>query len=122
MVKSTVINLQQKLASFDDQWAPKVVAEMNDYQFKLVKLQDEFVWHNHQDTDETFIVVDGEMELELRHGSVALAAGDMYVVPRGVDHRPTALHECHVLLVEPRGVVNTGGQDGSRTAQNDVWI
>ncbi len=122
MTKSTVINLQQKLASFEDQWAPKIVAEMNDYQFKLVKLQGEFIWHNHQDTDETFIVLDGHMTLELRDGSVPLAAGEMYVVPRGVDHRPTALHECHVLLVEPRGVVNTGDQGGSRTAQNDVWI
>ena len=122
MTKSTVINLQQKLASFEDQWAPKIVAEMNDYQFKLVKLQGEFIWHNHQDTDETFIVLDGDMTLELRDGSVPLAAGEMYVVLRGVDHRPTALHERHVLLVEPRGVVNTGDQGGSRTAQNDVWI
>lgn len=125
MTSHTAINLQQKLASFEDRWAPKLVAEMNDYQFKLVKLLGEFVWHNHQDTDETFIVLHvlhGEMTIDFRDGSVLLAAGDMYVVPRGVDHKPTAEHECHVLLVEPRGVVNTGDEGGSRTAANDVWI
>ena len=122
MTKNAAINLQKKLASFEDQWAPKVVAEMNDYQFKLVKLLGDFVWHNHQDTDETFIVLHGEMTIDFRDGSVPLAAGDMCVVPRGVDHKPTAEHECHVLLVEPRGVVNTGDEGGSRTAPNDAWI
>lgn len=118
----TAINLQAKLTCFEDQWAPKVIAEMNDYQFKLVKLQGEFVWHNHQDSDETFIVLHGEMTIDFRDGSVPLAAGDMYVVPRGVDHKPMAEHECHVLLVEPRGVLNTGDEGGSRTADNDIWI
>jgi mannose-6-phosphate isomerase-like protein (cupin superfamily) len=122
MTRNVAINLQTKLASFEDQWAPKVIAEMNDYQFKLVKLHGEFVWHNHRDTDETLIVLHGDMTIELRDGSVPLATGDMYVVPRGVDHKPTAEHECHVLLVEPRGVVNTGDAGGSKTAENDVWI
>lgn len=122
MTKNIAINLRTKLAAFEDQWAPKVIAEMNDYQFKLVKLQGEFVWHNHQDTDETFIVLHGDMTIRLRDGSVSLAAGDMYVVPRGVDHKPTAEHECHVLLVEPRGVVNTGDAGGPKTVENDVWI
>ena len=122
MMKDTAINFRTKLASFKDQWAPKVIAQMNDYQFKLVKLRGEFVWHNHQDTDEAFIVLNGDMTIELRDGSVRLSAGDMYVVPRGVDHKPTAEHECHVLLVEPRGVVNTGDEGGPRTTENDVWI
>ena len=116
------VSLRAKLARFDDHWAPKVVAEMNDYQFKLVKLQGEFVWHSHPDTDETFMVLHGRMTIELRDGMVSLAAGDLYVVPRGVDHKPSAADECHVLLVEPRGVVNTGGAGGPRTAENDVWI
>lgn len=122
MTKRTVVNLRDKLALFNDRWAPKVVAEMNDYQFKLVKLQGDFVWHSHEDTDETFIVLDGEMTIQLRDGEVTLAAGDMYVVPRGVDHRPRAEHECQVLLVEPRGVVNTGGTGGPKTAEDDVWV
>jgi mannose-6-phosphate isomerase-like protein (cupin superfamily) len=122
MTKHGAINLKTKLASFEDHWAPKVIAEMNDYQFKLVKLQGEFVWHNHRDTDETFVVLHGEMTIELRDGSVPLGAGDMYVVPRGVDHKPTAERECHALLMEPRGVVNTGDEGGSRTSDNDVWI
>ena len=116
MTKDTAINSRTKLASFEDQWAPKVIAQMNDYQFKLVKLQGEFVWHNHQDTDEAFIVLTGDMTIELRDGSVPLSAGDMYVVPRGVDHKPIAEHECHVLLIEPRGLVNTGDEGGPRTA------
>jgi mannose-6-phosphate isomerase-like protein (cupin superfamily) len=119
---NTVVNLERKLESFADQWAPKVVAELNDYQFKLVKLQGEFVWHNHESTDEAFLVLHGDMTIEFRNGSVPLSAGDMYVVPRGVDHKPTAEHECHVLLVEPRGVVNTGDEGGSRTAESDIWI
>jgi mannose-6-phosphate isomerase-like protein (cupin superfamily) len=122
MAISTAINLYAKLASFQDHWAPKIVAEMNDYQFKVVKLQGEFVWHNHEDTDEMFIVLNGQMTIELRDRSVTLAAGGMFVIPRGVDHKPAAEHECHVLLVEPRGVVNTGAAGGPRTAENDVWI
>ena len=116
------INLRTKLTRITDQWSPRVVAEMNDYQFKLVKLQGEFVWHDHPDTDEVFIVLEGAMRILLRDGEVALAAGEMYVVPRGVEHKPVAERECHVLLVEPRGVVNTGAAGGDLTAPNDVWV
>lgn len=118
----TAINFNDKLARFSEHWSPRVVAEMNDYQFKLVKLQDAFVWHQHADTDEVFIVIDGEMTIEFRDGKVVLAAGEMYVVPKGVEHRPFAEHECSVLLVEPRGVVNTGDAGGGYTAPNDVWV
>ena len=88
----------------------------------LVKIQGEFVWHDHQDTDDVFIVIDGEMEIELRDRVVPLRAGEMFVVPKGVEHRPRAERECHVLLVEPRGVVNTGNAGGALTAPNDVWV
>jgi len=120
--ETTPINLSQKLAKFSDRWAPKVIAQMNDYQFKLVKLQGEFVWHSHAETDEVFIVLEGEMAIELRDGVVLLKAGEMYVVPKGVEHRPTAQAECKIMLVEPWGVVNTGDAGGAYTAPNDVWI
>lgn len=117
-----VINFQDKLARFSDHWAPKVVAQMNDYQLKLVKIQGEFVWHSHADTDEVFIVLDGRMRIELRDGGVDLGPGEMFVVPKGVEHKPSAPDECRILLVEPKGVVNTGDAGGAKTAPNDVWI
>lgn len=116
------INLADKLARFSDHWAPRVIAEMNDYQFKLVKVLGEFVWHSHADTDEVFMVLDGCMVLEFRDHCVQLAAGEMYVVPKGIEHRPVAQEECCVMVVEPRGVVNTGEAGGGYTAQNDVWV
>ncbi len=121
-MSDTAINLQEKLARFSEHWSPRVIAEMNDYQFKLVKVLGEFVWHSHADTDEVFIVLAGEMVLEFRDGSIALAAGEMYVVPKGVEHRPVASSECSIMLVEPRGVVNTGDVGGAYTAPNDVWV
>lgn len=116
------INLAGKLALIAEHWRPHVVAEMNDYQFKLVKLQGDFVWHDHPDTDETFIVLEGRLRIEFRDGVVELGPGEMYVVPRGVEHKPCADDEVHVLLIEPRGVVNTGNSGGELTAPNDVWI
>ena len=116
------LNLKEKLALFDDQWSPKIIAEMNEIQFKLAKIQGEFVWHSHADTDEVFMVLDGRMAIEVRDGRTNLSAGEMLVVPKGVEHRPVASQECHVLLVEPRGVVNTGDAGGDLTAVNDIWI
>ncbi len=116
------INFKRKLELFDEQWMPKVVAEMNDYQFKVVKLQGDFVWHDHKDTDETFIVIDGNLRIDFRDGVVNVAAGEMYVVPKGVEHKPYAEDEVKLLLIEPRGVLNTGHEGGDRTAENDVWI
>ncbi len=116
------INLAHKLRQFSDHWSPRVVAELNETQLKLVKLQGEFVWHKHPDTDEVFIVLNGEMEIAFRDGTVALRTGEMFVVPRGVEHRPSATLECQVLLIEPRGVSNTGDAGGARTAPSDVWI
>jgi mannose-6-phosphate isomerase-like protein (cupin superfamily) len=116
------INFQDKLSRFTDHWTPKVVAQMNDYQLKLVKIQGEFVWHSHTDTDEVFIVLEGRMRIELRDGGVDLGPGEMFVVPKGVEHKPSAPDECRILLVEPSGVVNTGDAGGAKTAPNDVWI
>lgn len=95
---------------------------MNDYQFKLVKIEGEFVWHDHANTDEAFIVIEGTMTIEFRDGRVDLGAGEMFVVPKGVEHKPYAKTECKVMLLEPRGVVNTGNAGGSLTADNDVWV
>ena len=116
------INFGKKLALFDEQWQPKVVAEMNDYQFKVVKLQGDFIWHDHAETDETFIVIEGELRIDFRDGSVRVAAGEMFVVPRGVEHKPYAEREVKLMLIEPRGVLNTGDAGGERTARNDVRI
>ena len=117
-----VINLQDKFSKFSEHWTPKVIAEMNDYQFKLVKIEGQFVWHNHSDTDEVFIVVEGKMFIQFENETIELNQGEMYVVPRGVQHKPYAEKECKVMLVEPKGVVNTGESSGDLTAQNDVWI
>lgn len=118
----SAINFADKLARFGEHWSPRVVAEMNDYQFKVVKLLGEFVWHSHADTDETFVVVAGTLRMQFRDRDVMLQAGEMIVVPRGVEHCPSADAECHVLLIEPRGVVNTGDAGGELTARNDVWV
>jgi mannose-6-phosphate isomerase-like protein (cupin superfamily) len=121
-VNYTPVNFQQKFALFSEQWQPKVIAEMNDYQFKVVKIQGDFVWHSHKDTDEAFLVVDGELRIDFRDGAVHLSAGEMFVVPKGVEHKPYAEREVKMLLIEPRGAPNTGDQGGERTAANDVWV
>ncbi len=117
-----VININEKFNLFDEQWTPKVVAEMNDYQFKIVRVQGDFVWHDHQDTDETFIVIDGVLNIQFRDREVTLNTGDMFVVPKGVEHKPYAEKEARVMLIEPKGTLNTGHEDSERTAINDVWI
>lgn len=117
----SAINLREKLALFTEHWSPRVIAELNDYQFKLVKLQGEFVWHDHPDTDEAFLVIDGEMEIGFRDRTVTLRKGELFVVPKGVKHITRAARECHALIIEPRGVVNTGDAGGDLTAKNDVW-
>ena len=116
------INLGEKFALFSEQWSPKVIAEMNEYQFKIVRLEGDFVWHEHRDTDETFLVIEGEMCIDFRDGSVRIRAGEMFVVPKGVEHKPYAEREVKLMLIEPRGVVNTGEAGGELTAKNDVWI
>ena len=116
------INFKEKLSLFDEQWTPKVIAEMNDYQFKIVKLEGDFIWHDHPETDETFLVLEGELRIDFRDGEVHVSEGEMFVVPKGVEHKPYAAEEVKVMLIEPRGVLNTGHEGGDITAQNDVWI
>ena len=122
------IDLTGKIAQIDGHWQPRVVAEMNDYQFKVVKVEGDFQWHRHADTDETFIVLEGELRIDFRagpsgDGSIVLRAGQMAVVPKGIEHKPCANAEVKMLLIEPRGVVNTGDDETSeRTVENDQWI
>lgn len=117
-----VINFADKFSMFSDLWSPKIIAQMNDYHFKLAKAKDEFIWHNHADTDEVFIVIKGKLMIHLGDGQVELNEGELYVVPKGVEHKPTAKEECWILLIEPAGTVNTGDAGGELTAENDQWI
>tara|TARA_Y100000766_G_C18871903_1_gene588740 strand:+ start:1106 stop:1465 length:360 start_codon:yes stop_codon:yes gene_type:complete len=116
------INLKQKLSIFSEHWSPKVISELNDYQIKLVKIQGDFIWHNHSETDELFLVIEGKMKIEFKDRTVELNKGELYVVPKGVEHRPYAENECQIMLIEPRGVINTGENKNDLTASNDVWI
>ncbi|MBI3169056.1 MAG: cupin domain-containing protein [Chloroflexi bacterium] len=117
------INLQEKLTKFSEHWSPKIIAQLNDYHLKLAKVQGEFIWHDHPETDEVFIVIKGQLDIHFRDGMVSLNEGEMFVVPKGVEHKPVAEQECHILLIEPAGLVNTGNATDSKlTAPNDVWI
>jgi mannose-6-phosphate isomerase-like protein (cupin superfamily) len=122
MQTKRAINLREKFGMFEEQWKPRVIAEMNDYQFKLVKLEGDFVWHSHAETDETFFVVEGELRIDFRDGAVTIGPGEMFVVPKGVEHKPFAAGEVKLMLIEPKGVVNTGDAGGEMTAENDVWV
>jgi len=122
-MKPGVINLSEKLSLFSEHWSPKIIAQMNDHHFKLVRLSGEFVWHTHEHTDEVFLVLEGEMTIDLPEGDTAvLGPGEMIVIPKGVEHRPRADTECRVMLVEYAGTVNTGDAEGDLTAPDDVWI
>jgi len=117
------ISLAQKFSKFSERYQPKVVAQMNDYQFKLARVEGDFVWHSHADTDEAFLVIDGRLRIDFRDGSVTLGPGEMFVVPRGREHKPFAASECKIMLIEPAGTTNTGDAAPSdRTAPDDVWI
>ncbi|MET7770086.1 cupin domain-containing protein [Nocardia sp. NPDC005366] len=113
------VDLAAKLSSFSQYWSPKVVARLNDYEIKVVKLSGEFVWHKHDDTDELFFVIEGELTIRMRDGDVHLRSGQLFVVPRGVEHCPVARGEVHAMLIEPAGVVNTGDAGGPLTAEFD---
>jgi mannose-6-phosphate isomerase-like protein (cupin superfamily) len=115
------VNFQEKLALFTEQWSPKIVAQLNDYHLKLVKVEGDFTWHDHKDTDEVFIVLKGILRIDFHDNSVTLNQGEMLVVPKGMEHKPFAEHECEILLIEPAGTVNTGDSGGEKTA-SDAWI
>jgi len=116
------INLKRKLEQFSDHWAPKVVSQVNNYHVKLAKIEGEFIWHSHPDTDELFLVLSGELEILFRDGKVALGPGELFVVPRGMEHKPVANEECQIMLMEPAGTANTGEVVDALTALTDVWI
>ena len=121
-MKFEVINIKEKMEKVHGYWAPKVIEQMNDYQFKLAKFKGDFTWHCHKETDEVFYVIEGVMDIEFRDKKVVLKAGEMFVVPKGLDHKPFAKEACKVMIIEPAGVVNTGDAQSSLTASNDEWI
>ena len=116
------INLASKYNKIDEHWSPKVVAEMNDYQFKLAKIKNDFIWHSHEDTDETFIVIEGKISIEFEDETVELSEGEMIVVPKGKKHRPYADEEAKIMLIEPKGVRNTGDILSDLTSDDNQWI
>lgn len=117
-----VINLKKKFEKIHKHWDPKIIARMNDYHFKIAKLQGDFVWHKHEETDEVFYIVKGKLSIEFRDGWKQLSEGDMLVVPKGTEHKPYADDECHLLMVETAGTLNTGDADGVRTVNDPEWI
>ena len=102
------VNLSKKLSLFSEQWSPKIIAEMDGFQFKLVKLKGDFVWHSHPDSHEAFLILDGQLRIDFRDGAVTLNQGEMLIVPKGVEHKPFAESECHVMVLVREGTVNTG--------------
>jgi mannose-6-phosphate isomerase-like protein (cupin superfamily) len=118
-----VVNLDEKFAAFDQHWSPKIIGELNDLHLKAVKVQGEFVWHAHEDSDELFMVRSGTLKIRIRdRGEVLVGPGEFFIVPRGIEHRPSAENECEILLLEPIGVVNTGGVSDSQLTAQDEWI
>ena len=119
----TSINLSDKLRLFSDQWSPKIIAQIDDYQFKLAKLQGDFVWHSHPETDEVFIVLEGQLRIDFRDGSTTLDQGEMLIVPKGVEHKPFAESECHVMILVRDGTVNTGdAPENDLTVDPGAWV
>lgn len=112
---SAVVNLGQKLAQVGDHWAPRIVAQYNGNDVMVVKVQGEFVWHSHPETDDFFLVLEGEIDIEMRDRVVTLRAGELFVVPAGVEHRPVAAREAHLMLIEPSGTPNTGDPETAVT-------
>lgn len=116
------VRFAEKLNKLEGLWSPRVIAEMNDYQFKIARIKGDFVWHDHPETDETFIVLSGEIRIDFRDRSIFLGEGELFVVPKGAEHKPFAENEAEILLIEPKGILNTGHAGGERTQQNDLWI
>ncbi|MFL2624136.1 MAG: cupin domain-containing protein [Flavobacteriaceae bacterium] len=121
-MKNKKINFKQKFIKISDYWSPKVIAELNDYQFKLTKFKNEFIKHKHEDTDEAFIVIEGTIYIEIDNRVETINSGEMIVISKGMNHKPFVKEEAKVLIIEPRGVINTGTFISNLTANNDVWI
>jgi len=121
-MKVPVINFADKFARIEEFHAYRLVAQMNDYHFKLVRMKREFIWHSHPETDEVFIVIDGQLQIELRDETLSLSKGEMAVIPRGVEHKPSCREECKLLLIEPSGTLNTGNAGGDLTDTDIEWV
>jgi len=121
-MKYSPINLREKFSIISEYFSPKIIAQMNDYYFKLCKFKGDFIWHTHEDTDETFLVISGEMRIDFRDGDVTLRSGEMFVVPKGVEHKPFAGEECQIMLIEPAGTKNTGDTKSDMEVEENVWI
>ena len=122
-MENSIVNFSEKFKLFDEFWTQKIVAQMNDYHFKVVKLKGDFAWHDHEDTDETFIVIKGKLTIELENRpTIHLEQGEMFVVPKKVRHRPIANEECHILLIEPQNMLISGGEVLDRGAIREDWI
>ena len=122
ITKSKINNIKQKFSKISEYWSPKVLAEMNDYEFKIARIKGEFIWHNHTETDEVFIVIEGSMKILLRGKTIQLSKGDLYVVPKGTDHKPVAEKECKLMLVDLKGTKNTGSETHKLTCEDNQWI
>ena len=116
------VNLSQKFGLFSEHWQPKIVGTVNDTLVKLVKFQGDFVWHHHEEADELFLIVKGRMRMGLRTGDVELSEGEIFIVPKGVEHKPSAEQECWIVLIEPKGTLNTGNVAGERTVASPERI
>ena len=116
------VKFKDKFEKFFDLWMQRIVSQFNNYHIKLVKVKGEFTWHNHTDTDEFFLVLDGTLDIHFRDGKVKLDPGEMFVVPKGMEHKPSAEKECHILLIEPAGTINTGNIVNAMTVQENIWI
>jgi mannose-6-phosphate isomerase-like protein (cupin superfamily) len=117
-----VVNLTNKFSLISEHWNPKIIAQLNDYHLKIAKIEGDFVWHSHPETDEMFLVVDGELTIYLRDGRLNLKPGELCVIPKGVEHKPAAKGECQILMVEPAGTLNTGDAGGELTIEDTDWI
>jgi mannose-6-phosphate isomerase-like protein (cupin superfamily) len=116
------INFKEKFSLFSEHWSPRIIAQMNEVQFKIAKIKGAFIWHSHPDTDEAFIVIEGRMQIDFRDCSVNLKQGEMIVVPKGTEHKPIAGEECYILLAEPVGTLNTGDTGEGKTIEEIEWI
>ncbi|MBX3044187.1 MAG: cupin domain-containing protein [Candidatus Kapabacteria bacterium] len=114
-MKYQPVNIDEKFKLFSEHWSPKIIAQINDYHIKIAKIQGDFVWHSHNDTDELFMVIEGSLRIDFRDGEVNLNKGDLYIVPKGVEHKPYAGQECKILLIEPSSTINTGEVESELT-------
>ncbi len=116
------INLTEKFGKFSEHWSPKVIGQLNELHIKIAKIQGEFVWHSHEDTDELFMVHKGRLTIRYRDGEATLEPGDIHIVPKGVEHLPVAGDECEIIMIEPAGTLNTGNSNDTRKVEDPPWI